>query len=103
MRISDWSSDVCSADLAPVKALALRGGVFLDEEAPIVAHLIEPIGDMLGQRGGAILEHQPNAGAVDRPCIETGRARGDRAIEAVVREGTVAQLEPARARVAGAH
>ena len=90
------------AEHARVERLALRGGVLLDEEAPIVLHLVEPVGDMFGKRGGAVLEHQADLGAVERCRVEARVARRDAEIEAVVRQDAVAQVEPQRARLAGA-
>src|SRR3546814_14074019 len=40
MRISDWSSDVCSSDLAPVPRTA----------APVVSHQPPELAEVVGQR-----------------------------------------------------
>ena len=85
-----------------VQALALGGGVFLHQETPVVAHLVEAVGDMLPQRLAAVLEHQPHLGAVQRGGVEAGRGRGDGDPQAVGGKDAVAQVQPQRARLPGA-
>ena len=87
---------------AGVERFAFGGGVFLDQETPIVAHLIEPVGNVFGQSGSAVLEHQPDFRAVERGGIERRIGRGDAEIQAVVWQDAVAQIEPQRARRTGA-
>src|SRR3546814_2017856 len=41
MRISDWSSDVCSSDLNPAKAMAWRWGRLLFEDVPLTTAAAE--------------------------------------------------------------
>src|SRR3546814_7644880 len=62
MRISDWSSDVCSSDLA-----FLRGLEVDMDGLRVVAH--REIDDLrVGQRGAARLEH-----LADLPVLEPAR------------------------------
>src|SRR3546814_19915734 len=83
MRISDWSSDVCSSDLAVdldrielVEPLALeqrqRRNV-VEGIAEIGEQELPPV--VLRQRGEAFGE-QPVALAIDRGQVEIGRATG---------------------------
>src|SRR3546814_2480158 len=41
MRISDWSSDVCSSDLNPAKAMAWTRGRLLFEDVPLTTAAAE--------------------------------------------------------------
>src|SRR5690606_5022116 len=59
-----------------VQPLALGGGVLLDQEAPVVAHLVEAVGQVLPLRPLARLEHQAPLGAVQRGGVEAGRGAG---------------------------
>src|SRR3546814_2782045 len=43
MRISDWSSDVCSSDLSPIQSAAEQGEIPLDNEMPDVRKLRIPL------------------------------------------------------------
>src|SRR3546814_2440713 len=45
MRISDWSSDVCSSDLA----------CMFDDQAALPVHAVEPYGRVIGEHGDARL------------------------------------------------
>src|SRR3546814_20728752 len=77
MRISDWSSDVCSSDLAVLEILAVLEGVDLD----------------LGLHGG------PQAALVQR----LGRGIGDRALQHLAHHrGAVALLQQLDGRLARA-
>ena len=76
--------------------------MFLNQETPIVAHLIKAVGNVFGQSGGAVLEHQADLRAVERGGIERRIGRGDAEIQAVVWQDAVAQIEPQRARRTGA-
>lgn len=60
---------------ATIEAGVLGGGVLLDQEAPIVLHLVEAVGDMLLGRLGAFLEDEAQPGAVERVGGEV-RGRG---------------------------
>src|SRR3546814_20773494 len=69
MRISDWSSDVCSSDLAPVGADA--GGDRADLQP--LTHAPEHAGGDLRQQGaGEDVVEVPGAG------VDLGAARGHR-------------------------
>src|SRR3546814_20210572 len=79
MRISDWSSDVCSSDLAarsvPAGRLALRGGLLPDDADALVAtHAAS--GDRVAAPGRP---GRPNAGLALVP--RTVRARGARRMD----------------------
>jgi hypothetical protein len=50
--------------------LALGGGVLLDQEAPVVLHLVESVGHVLGGAGRAVLEDEANLRAVQRGRVE---------------------------------
>src|SRR3546814_5983847 len=87
MRISDWSSDVCSSDLA-AHALALRGQVLqrrklrLPARAPVVHH---HVARGLVRGGGAQVFFGHGQGQVDagrseerrvgKECVSTCRSR----------------------------
>ena len=88
---------------ARIQALALGGGVFLDQETPVVAHLVEAVGDVLLQCLLAILEHQPHFGTIQRAGIEARRGRGNGQPQAVGGEDAVAQVQPQRALLARLH
>src|SRR3546814_4941936 len=68
MRISDWSSDVCSSDLLTLLQKVLRG--LLDEEVPIrdVRTIVE-----------TLAEHAPRLRSEERrvgkECVSTCRSR----------------------------
>src|SRR3546814_6293495 len=75
MRISDWSSDVCSSDLEPANALAIKS-----------RHRLEPIGDggvATGfgedfERQFAIVAHERDRSEerrVGKECVSTCRSR----------------------------
>ncbi len=88
-------------DDATVQVFAHRRRVLLDEEAPIVLHLGETVGDVFLQRFGAILEHHANPRAVERGRIEVLAAAGEGQVEALVRQDAVAQVEPHGSRLIG--
>src|SRR3546814_5486123 len=87
MRISDWSSDVCSSDLPDVDALILErhagfveqdmGGQAAGPRAIIEFHRSSPDGEPLGHREGGA----PAAGSrseerrVGKECVSTCRSR----------------------------
>src|SRR3546814_16514451 len=95
MRISDWSSDVCSSDLRVVGEAAEHG--VEDRSAGVVEEHVDPLGAQLAQPGrhvvGAVVDgaveaevvHQPGAllvGAgrsearrVGKECVSTCRSR----------------------------
>src|SRR3546814_8039009 len=65
MRISDWSSDVCSSDLL------VAGKVFTGDEDPVPhAHVVTSTShkSLRGPRGGFILATEEYAPSVDRGC-----------------------------------
>src|SRR3546814_14769945 len=86
MRISDWSSDVCSSDLPGADVQALARLVHVDDAAgevegvgPLVhEHDIRPLGDDLAQRAEravvihrhvVVLQPRPHLGAVAVPLL----------------------------------
>src|SRR3546814_4127884 len=74
MRISDWSSDVCSSDLA-----ALADGP-MSVVSPLTAVLVAGIpviaGFFLGERPGAIaLAGRSEERRVGKECVSTSRYR----------------------------
>src|SRR3546814_2604498 len=87
MRISDWSSDVCSSDLlvlADLKDLLLQlvGDAHAELFRAHVAALAEPVGlvDMLdaGDRAVALLVHglhRSEERRVGKECVSTCRSR----------------------------
>src|SRR3546814_7806737 len=50
MRISDWSSDVCSSDLGPRRGLDLHELLGSEDEGHLVGEAAEPV-DAVHQRG----------------------------------------------------
>ncbi|EEF24378.1 conserved hypothetical protein, partial [Ricinus communis] len=62
---------------AAIEALALGGGVLLHQEGPVVLHLVEAVGYVLGLRFLAGLEHQADLGAVQGLGTELGAVGGD--------------------------
>src|SRR3546814_5552112 len=93
MRISDWSSDVCSSDLAP------PAGV--DHDAELVGVLLEAVADgEIAELGRVVV---PLAGMAARPVSEGRGADIQRHADAVARvEASAAHLRqlPARPQVA---
>src|SRR3546814_9772031 len=62
MRISDWSSDVCSSDLRPARCIGIEGGdVAGDEALEESAHILAGKADQraIGETGS----HTPQVGA----------------------------------------
>src|SRR3546814_9405594 len=96
MRISDWSSDVCSSDLddrvEPLAPLAQRFGIVAAE----AAHVAPGESALLGERAKAAFREQAAAGedigldeiaarrigieqrVVDQNILDRGAAAGDR-------------------------
>src|SRR3546814_3395747 len=83
MRISDWSSDVCSSDLLDAQVVAASEGVILGNEVHRTAAGANRDGDALAVRQG---DDQRSAGdrGVDRGGVNDGaafsciRGRGER-------------------------
>src|SRR3546814_13592463 len=78
MRISDWSSDVCSSDLAARHGFvrACRGR--LSGDAPVAQGPSDAI-PAPGLRGGRRAELRPDCGGEERDAGEAGRrGAGDR-------------------------
>src|SRR3546814_17502162 len=94
MRISDWSSDVCSSDLRPGFSLALatlpagqdpddivraRGATgftaLLDEAQPLVARLWAPEVAAGPLATPAERAARPEERRVGKECVSTGRTR----------------------------
>src|SRR3546814_11788237 len=68
MRISDWSSDVCSSDLPKHEAEHLRYGCQRGHRDPgdgLGRHVVDPIDDAIGEpvQGVPQEEHEHDAGA----------------------------------------
>src|SRR3546814_14378044 len=63
MRISDWSSDVCSSDLTPGRAVALQQHAALGEGVchQIVQHQVEPDEGRIAVGRGAAQENRRKA------------------------------------------
>src|SRR3546814_2621631 len=75
MRISDWSSDVCSSDLVHVLKIALRDLLRRDIDQPglrVVAHRV-PI--MRAERAGDGDEGRSEERRVGKECVSTCRSR----------------------------
>src|SRR3546814_15318028 len=73
MRISDWSSDVCSSDL-PVQIVAPR----VAPRRKIVQPVALRVGQLEGaiaERGQAAFEHRSEARRVGKECVSTCRSR----------------------------
>ena len=77
--------------------------MFLDQEAPVVAHLVEAVGNMLLPRFGTILEHQADLRAIERSGVESRCGAGHADPQAVGGEDAVAGVQPQRALLVGAH
>src|SRR3546814_12490676 len=98
MRISDWSSDVCSSDLRPVDALLANAGRglghgFLDQDLDKARQvvnlniigtisLIHKVGRQMRQRGqgkilitGYIAGFRSEERRVGKECVSTCRSR----------------------------
>src|SRR3546814_1501159 len=88
MRISDWSSDVCSSDLLDVKARAVRGDQLAQQQrAPVtelgreMAELVPGIGERQRVRalGQFRPRKQPREPVVIRPHQVDAQPFGERA------------------------
>src|SRR3546814_12464274 len=83
MRISDWSSDVCSSDLGPLAAMGEAAGDLFTP--PRVRALLAALTDNSGTIGRAAVEEQLNALTPDerrsearrvgKECVSTCRSR----------------------------
>src|SRR3546814_16262109 len=75
MRISDWSSDVCSSDLLPGRfrrRLPAAAGRGIPRPAPFRAHLLQPVGDV----GGRHCADRDSHGLLHgRRCLRAGGVR----------------------------
>src|SRR3546814_12228600 len=81
MRISDWSSDVCSSDLCDIQLLRQlvevglhlggRGGVGLDVLGRQDAELRRPHEFLLT----AVVDRRSEESRVGKECVSTGRSR----------------------------
>src|SRR3546814_6848586 len=119
MRISDWSSDVCSSDLVRLAGVAFdhvtldRGGaresLFLDQsgEAPVASPVLPAPTPEIGS-GGALSPPALKAGIGFAPRTEDGRVtgllvqpQGDGSVfrAAGLRPGDVVRSEIGRAHV----
>src|SRR3546814_10771949 len=71
MRISDWSSDVCSSDLKPVDTAGMQASIlFTEGEARKGTVALKPAGDRLEGAG----KIPPGADAVVSLRTQIGRA-----------------------------
>src|SRR3546814_1360663 len=91
MRISDWSSDVCSSDLSPMTHIAAFDAAFA--RCPLIAILrgvkpdeVEAIGEALVEAGFTLIEVPLNS---PDPLDSIGRLAGRLKARAVVGAGTV--------------
>src|SRR3546814_8515955 len=88
MRISDWSSDVCSSDLLDVKPLRLKGFKCLPQEffdrrciaGVEIGRKVWMHGNADGQRSTmgrerGIHEHRSEERRVGKECVRTCRSR----------------------------
>src|SRR3546814_20805449 len=76
MRISDWSSDVCSSDLA-------EDGV--DQQQPVIADIIAAHGETVARQIAAV--GQVDAPGVDQRRALVGGESGDAALLAAAEDG----------------
>src|SRR3546814_18790974 len=76
MRISDWSSDVCSSDLA-------EDGV--DQQQPVIADIIAAHGETVARQIAAV--GQVDAPGVDQRRALVGGESGDAALLAAAADG----------------
>src|SRR3546814_16803277 len=96
MRISDWSSDVCSSDLTTGRASSIGAAAGLEQEPHALFGLIKPVIDQARGCGiarlvaniagpakrlhiGAVISRQPaqpGAGSGEIRVVENGRAEG---------------------------
>ena len=78
-----------------------RDLAFLDQEAIAVLDLHQPVGDMLGPGGVAVLEDEPHGHPVQAPGAEVGGRRRNGQVEAVVVvQHPVARIQEHRPRLA---
>src|SRR3546814_2297599 len=87
MRISDWSSDVCSSDLAPLPALTKAGGP--DSPQPQVAHGTRSLARLLETP-----RHDAGSPARRAACRGRGRIQRQRLPQAAVGQAQGAVRRP---------
>src|SRR3546814_5567480 len=85
MRISDWSSDVCSSDLDLALRLFQRAGrqAQVDRAAIVALHVVEApahhggefVDESRFERRQAILRHRSEERRVGKECVSTCRSR----------------------------
>src|SRR3546814_12404262 len=84
MRISDWSSDVCSSDLHDLDLALLRGIALLDCTIEVIfsaRQALEGTLDIVGLGGQGVQASQGRflrAAGLDDGGVEQAEARGDR-------------------------
>src|SRR3546814_12092133 len=83
MRISDWSSDVCSSDLLEIKVAAmaatleaLRGRLGQTSELDAAAALTQQATDNLATLNGAVAEMLQHGAARESKLAEISRIHG---------------------------
>src|SRR3546814_2775903 len=93
MRISDWSSDVCSSDLGLVLARGLASGAGARDRADrdlAVAHAHENFGARAGEREAGQIEMVEKGGGVHaaQRAVQLERRQRERRGEALDRKST---------------
>src|SRR3546814_7039610 len=100
MRISDWSSDVCSSDLDAVAVAAVeivRFELQRRDRRRLVGDRNIPVGGALRLKVGVAASEVENRVAGDRPCAtKRGSRQEDRliALVALVEGGRIERLTP---------
>src|SRR3546814_6094960 len=92
MRISDWSSDVCSSDLAETRHLSEINNLQLVDE-PFVAQLLH----FLGKCERTVASDRGNFGKTVRQIVQRDAPLGSRSIQTLTRQTRL----PFHAPVAG--
>src|SRR3546814_9733289 len=86
MRISDWSSDVCSSDLVRVPRLAWRLAGCHHSDAISVNRPYEELSMSKSAGRKAVVKARPKAAAVKAPVRTTASARAKKSPAKVVRK-----------------
>src|SRR3546814_1857959 len=91
MRISDWSSDVCSSDLQLLGALALEGGVVADVQLRAAALQVQGEGADVVEELAVVADQQQRARILEQPLLQPQHR-----VEVEVVGGLVEQQQVAR-------